>query len=518
MNETFSAMKERIETFCIHADRTLSALPPQDDSRRETELRALLDGIVAEFGVCDYAFSYVCAWFSETHAVAFSRELERIFREDCRTDVPVGEGTAPDPARSRSFTAFYLLVSCLVHRKETDAARKLLEDDSCDCRTAFRDMPLFYDLVSRCDKRSGERIDARTALLDERKAIDMLERRSCRNVGVSCSFASTVSLMLERGLRVPVQDEEKAAELIDGAIEYNPEYAKYYFIRARLRFHSGLSPRTGKERLNLLYTARDDCERAVIRESSHRKDYRLRVEDYKRLLEKIENEIGPLEDALAASGPDAGPDLRPEVLDALREEVLAAENEAELVRYPPAETFGEKYVFICYSRADFRRVYCDMIELARRRIPFLYDHGTVLPGYDWDVAVAERIRDPRCAGIVFYLGGSSVLSSPLAKEILLVRAKSEQLGKHANSLFFTVNLTGEVPSRMLVRAIRNCGEDDSRISNLTSERIVQFLSTFTDAGDFIRRSPDAGDVRHMEAVVRTVARKFGIQPVPGGRR
>ena len=68
MIETFSAMKGRIEGICIQLERDAMRLPPPGDPGRLEELRKLLDRMVQEFGVYDYAFSYAAQRFASNHS------------------------------------------------------------------------------------------------------------------------------------------------------------------------------------------------------------------------------------------------------------------------------------------------------------------------------------------------------------------------------------------------------------------------------------------------------------------
>lgn len=510
MNDTFSSMRDRMKSFCIYINQQMRSIYAMDNTDQAIKLSEILDKIVAEYGVYDYAFSYFAAWFAGNHGNQLLTPLQNIYYDSYGGNFRELDGQTPGKERLRGFSAFFILITSCIHFKNHERIQQLFDDHEHDCKMRFRDMPLFYDLVSRYDKRND---DLKKALLCERQAIAMLDLLSCRNVGVSCSFASTVSRMLERGQNVAPADAKKALELIDDAIEYNSEYAKYHYIRAKLYFYFALSSKSHQKCLNDLYYAKDECEFAVFSEDTQRSDYLSRVEDYKQLLLRIYEEIDRLERLVNKDIENVHECMVTEDnIDAFKQEILNSSSERELLRYPPADTYGGKYVFICYSRCDYKSVYCDLLELCLKRIPFMYDHGTVLPGYDWDTAVDERIRDPKCVGIIFYLGKNSVISLPLAKEVLLVNKKAESLGKHISTQLFCVNLTGKLPSQMLIETIRSQSESDIRQANLDSERIVRFLTAFTDKGDYISRKEPPLDTHHIAHIISAVRRKFDINP------
>lgn len=472
----------------------------------------VLDQIVDEYGVYNYSFSYIGTWFASTHGEHILETLERIYHDSyCAwAKNPYGQTTDNERRRLRGFVAFFLIITYHIHFQNSTKIQELLEDKNYNYEFCFRDMPLLYDQISRYEKRGSNRRNLNAALCLERQAIDMLERRSCQNAGVNCSFASTVSIMLEHGQRVDQCDAERAVSLIEAAIEYNPKYAKYHYISAKLRFFLADRLCSAQDRLQRMQDAKEECMNAILQEDQNRHDYLLRNNEYKQLLFKIEEEIDCLLDKKRQDIYEY--EVTVENIETFKRQILSTSNENELLRYPPANTYDGKYIFICYSHCDYKSVFCDLLEFGLQRIPFLYDRGAVLPGYDWNTAVGERIRDPKCTGIVFYLGGSSVLSNSLAEEICLVKQKAQDLGKPVNTQFFCINLTRDVPSQMLIKTIRKSRMSEIQKANLNSERIVSFLSTFTDAGDFIPRASSPMDNRHIKAVVSAIRKKFSIVP------
>lgn len=502
MNETFEAMRANVVEFCIYAEHLVG------NTVSEENVCEMLDRLVTEYGVYDYSFSYLASWLAANYGAQTADILKRIYHAAFDEKYT----TPPSITRLRGFAAFFMLATYYISDKQTEEMHMLLDDSEHRCTEIFRDMPLIYDLISRSDKRGTKKNDLDSALFDARRAIRMLESVGVKNVGVSCSFASTVSIMLSKNMRVSADDRALALDAIESAIEYNPNYAKYYFIRARLHYYLTDISKVNGQTLRVLYDARDDCEKAVYLEDLNRRDYISRVGDYQCLRDEISSRIIDLEDELDEARAYVGIDVTEDNILALKQEIIESENEHDLAAFPPANTYGGKYVFICYNRCDYKSVYCDLLELALRHIPFLYDHGTVLAGNDWDATVAERIRDKNCVGVIFYLGWQSVLSAPLSKEIQLLCAKAKSAGEMISSMFFAVNLTGEIPSRIMIDTIRKSDESALYRADFGSEKMVSFLSTFTDAGDFIRRSEDPTSTKHIELIVGAMRRKFGIVP------
>lgn len=115
---------------------------------------------------------------------------------------------------------------------------------------------------------------------------------------------------------------------------------------------------------------------------------------------------------------------------------LLSERMEWLRRHIPAYNGGDEgnYVFISYSHRDFKPVYSDLAFFSynnRKKVRFWYDEG--LPaGDDWFLAANERLNDPHCVGVIFYLSENFLRSSAVLQEIELV--------KRLNKPYFTIAL------------------------------------------------------------------------------
>lgn len=70
---------------------------------------------------------------------------------------------------------------------------------------------------------------------------------------------------------------------------------------------------------------------------------------------------------------------------------------------------NQNYIFISYSHKDYKKVYADLAFLYREGVHFWYDRG-LSAGKNWDAEVKERIENPRCSGVIFYLSENMFLS------------------------------------------------------------------------------------------------------------
>ena len=85
------------------------------------------------------------------------------------------------------------------------------------------------------------------------------------------------------------------------------------------------------------------------------------------------------------------------------------------------------YVFISYSHKDYKDVFHDLaffLYNSETRLRFWYDEG--LPaGTDWASAAKEKLLDPRCVGVIFYLSEPFLRSSSVMQEIELLKASGK---------------------------------------------------------------------------------------------
>ncbi len=187
--------------------------------------------------------------------------------------------------------------------------------------------------------------------------------------------------------------------------------------------------------------------------------------------------------------------------------ILASASLAELEdgKKPPVPKCGEdqNYVFISYAHADYRAVYCDLLELHRAGVRYWYDFG--LPaGKDWDRVVEEKIKDANCAGVIFYLSESLFLSRSVMKEVLYTMGDGDGEGKN----YFCVNLSGMQPSKILKQIIRSYDDEELERFGL-DDRMTGLLTAFSDKATYIGKA-DAADTSHIGQTVKQIAEQFNV--------
>lgn len=180
--------------------------------------------------------------------------------------------------------------------------------------------------------------------------------------------------------------------------------------------------------------------------------------------------------------------------------------DCEKVPVPRGRKDG-KYIFISYSHKDYKKVYADLAELYEKGIPFWYDRG--LPaGKNWDDVVREKMNDPRCSGVIFYLSESLFLSQSIQTEIRIARGEDGDMDMPRLPLtYFSVNLTDMCPSELLDKVYA-----DKRFTDVADRMSAKrsWQSTLADAFPDKATYLPYDDKTHLQDMLEQVNLCFGL--------
>ncbi len=463
-----------------------------DEDARINSIKVGLGLITDKFGVEEYSFNLAMDVFVEAAYKNLSGCLEKILNE---ADFDI------DNQRERNiiFASYYAL--SLIRKKQDDAEGLLnLIDEKYD---GLRDFALHFEVHSRYYKRVDK---FREALSCDKRAINVLKRKNISNVALCISYASTVCTMLKKKDSTLHDDDIKLAKrYIEDAIEFNPVYPKYYFLKAQLTFLSAIRESSDLSRLEeagrqaielideyadvFLYEFYHDRNVFVSKEREKYEEFKEFIED---IIDRKKSPRFPRTDA---------------ELNALKEKILMADNQDECVSsfiLPPIPTLhsGDKYFFICYSSRDFKSVYCDLIELYKHKVPFRYDER-LTHGVGWQDQIDQGISHEDCEGVVFYLSKNIFATKSVGEEI--------DITKYHKKRHFCVNLEGStLPSRMLTDLIIDRYKNDPVNYYLPSEQMLLFLDFFRDNEVFTHKFKKNGDegTAHFDAYIDALITSF----------
>ena len=264
-----------------------------------------------------------------------------------------------------AYRAFYALTIIYRNRKDYQQLQALFEENP-----HFAGHPSYHHLLILFQLEAETFFDALELLELARE--DARQHRD--NAGYLHLFAHLFVYTCEKSrgeMREQVRREyyDDVERAVEDAIRLDPAYAKFYCTKARVVAQRGRYA----EAYSLI-------NKAVATESSARKDYALRLLDYRHcetvilLQEQREYFQGEMEK--------------------LRRSVPSLPKPKTFVpgRGPKAYEGAEPYCFVSYAHINSDRVYPIVEQLMQRGIRLWYDDG-IEAGSDFREFIAEKIRD-----------------------------------------------------------------------------------------------------------------------------
>ena len=460
------------------------------DSRIDA-IRKGLAIITQTYTTEEYSFNLAMEIFVEAAYTNLSDCLETILNSANLKDNDITHSNI-------NFATYYAL--SLIRKKEDDLeALKSLIDPKYQPLSRY---PLYYEVHSRYYKRANM---FREALNSDKRAINILQRRNITNIALCISYASTVCTMLKKNIdTLQASDIDIAKVYIEQAIEFNPEYPKYFFLKAQIIFLSTLRNNATLEELEkAAIEAKSLIEHADTTLWEIYQDQNIFLPNDRNNYDEFEIFI---EDSLNKKRQPRFPKSNEE-LDLLKEKILSAENQdvcASSSLLPPIPLLREndKYFFICYSSVDFKSVYSDLIELYKHKVPFKYDER-LTHGLGWQDQIAKGIGNENCAGVIFYLSKNVIARVSIYDEI--------KITKSYNRDYFCVNLEGStLPSRMLADLIVERYTKDKNNYAIEGELMKSFLDFFGDNQVFTHKFKEYGPngTLHFDSYIDAIINKF----------
>lgn len=492
----------KVNAFINETHAMLAAAKSDPQTMKRTVI-ATLDLLIQDFGTRDYGFNLAMEQY-----VRYFRDLVHLLLPEILEEKRHCEGIIPviSDDMNVAFAAFYAL--SLIYKKEgnIDALKEL----ACNEDYPFVQLyPITYEVQSRYYKRIKEYT---RALQADEWALRFL---GSENIAVGISYASTVCMMYEEGQEVKQLHWEYADRYISDALGYNPNYAKYYFLRGKLIFYSN-------RHIQNLPQFQEKCDEATgwiiqaqrLEHSRFSKFTNAALNEYQLVLDRIQDEL----EQRAANTLPFQP-MNALMLQQRIDKVLAEEDERPCRPPNPNLKPGQHYFFISYCHADFKAVYCDLLRLYAKKIPFQYD-GDLSAGDNWVEKIHAYINKPECQGVIFYISKHTPLSEAVEQECRILR---ETL--NGSKKYFSVNLEGDAPpAEILFQCIRENSLETLQAKRVDNGRMLNFLHTFHKDAIYVRKLPGHGPAseRHMDDLLTAIQKTFTPQqngeqaPVPAG--
>ena len=279
-----------------------------------------------------------------------------------------------------------------------------------------------------------------------------------------------------------------AMDYCEQAIEYNPTYPKYPYLKAQLLFYNAIFNKTLID-FTLLTQIKDLLTKAKSLENVKANDYQLRVGKYIEFQKRVE-------DYMEKSYTLNKIDLE---YYRLKDEIIHMQVcPPPQKRIKPSVKGNDAYAFISYSTLDFKSVYCDLLSYKNRGINFWYDAG-VVAGEAWHKTIEQRIINSNV--IICYLSPGFLKSQAIYKELTLF--------KKYNKPIIWIDLTGKKQiSKIILDVMRNADID---LANQISSNMLNLITELIDDDvDIISRDLDPEATAHIDRIENVILNKFRL--------
>lgn len=270
------------------------------------------------------------------------------------------------------------------------------------------------------------------------------------------------------------------------AIDYNPKYPKYPFLKGQLLFYTAIYNEKEID-FELFNEIKSLLNKAKELENPKANDYELRVSKYVDFLKRVDDYI---ENANQASKIDL--EYYQQKSEIIRMQACPLPQK----RIQPTAISGDDYAFISYSTLDFKSVYCDLLALKKKGVSFWYDAG-VVAGEEWEKTIEDKLIGAKC--IICFLSANFLRSGAIYRELTLF--------KKYNKPIIWIDLTGHKQiSKILLNIMREL--DISLAKDISSNMINIITELVNDDVTMISRDKDPQSEVHISRVEKVILEKF----------
>ena len=176
----------------------------------------------------------------------------------------------------------------------------------------------------------------------------------------------------------------------------------------------------------------------------------------------------------------------------------------------PHLTEDMDYVMVSYCHNDARRVFRDLADLYENRIPFWYDMR-LSAGPDWDDLVREKMTDPHCVGVIFYLSPKALLSTSVQTEMEILMKKYKDTGTTPPLKHFSVNLSdkGLTELWLSIAEERTFAPGRDRLKEL-NRWLSMLTRLFSEKAVFLSQT----NANYTKDLIAQIQERFHVERIP----
>jgi|GEM_PF-2636457 len=161
----------------------------------------------------------------------------------------------------------------------------------------------------------------------------------------------------------------------------------------------------------------------------------------------------------------------------------------------------QTYVFICYSRQDYKKVFEDLAYLYKNGVRFKYDRELKQkgsPDRSWIEDVTSKyIIDQNCAGVVFFYSSNLFTSRSIIEEITSIDKNKKK--------YLCVALTDEQPMAVFSRTLPSMEK-----SGMGTSDVAVLAKTFNDQVTYLKYH----ERDHVKDFIERLKNLFDVVDVP----
>ena len=253
-------------------------------NRNEKFTQESLDGVLGnlvQLEIDTYSFSIGANIAAKTIDKSIVAELEKYMEHFFKKDKKKQKDA------DKAFCAYYLLTYFYRIYEKMEKLSNAIAMYQSYFEQREEKYALSYQIRGRYLRRKG---DGSKAIDYDRKASELLKKKNIDNIQVKITNASTVSIALEnRENYVTESDITNAISAVQSAIISNAEYAKYYYLLAKLKIFSLLYKNDHEKLDNVDYvaeikTAKELLRTAIELEDTKADSYATSISEYKTYL------------------------------------------------------------------------------------------------------------------------------------------------------------------------------------------------------------------------------------------
>ncbi len=294
---------------------------------------------------------------------------------------------------------------------------------------------------------------------------------------------SDIDILINKPFDISILNKDLIAianNYADQAIEYNPAYSKYYYLKAKILFESyivfgrAVTAKNKSACLELMNTA-------VDKENTNAHNSQARINEYKSYIQRITEYTDSNTHNINFDDYDRQKLTICRATDVIPHEQRPA-GKGDI-------NMGD-YVMISYSSRDYMQVYCDIIEMTKNKVGIWYDANTI-PGEKWDDVVEKAIE--KCSCVICYISDNYFSSPAVAKELELI--------KKYNKTVITVDLSKSYSTTNIIYHIIKNNQNYAKFSAVfNTEYMIAVSELFHKDIDIIERDKDPMAITHVARI------------------